>query len=301
MRRDEAIRTWDLTKYYGKVVGIESMYADVLEGETFGLLGLSGSGKSTIIQLLVGLKKLSRGNADILDLNVRTQSHEIRKSVGCALGDFSFYDDFTGDQFLNLCSRLKGKQGSRRHELVQRLEVDPERKFRNYSLDDRQKLALIQALMHDPPLLLLDDPTTGLDPLSKDIFYHILAEEKAKGKTILLSTNSPTEVTRFCERVGIVKDGHLRDTQNMDDLKNEVGRRLRVIFREDVDLEDIITEDLSVVSHHGREWVLAVRGHMGSFVKRISAFNIGDVFFLEGSVEEALTELFQDQSEPEQK
>ena len=300
MRRNQAIRTWDLTKYYGKVVGIESMYADVLEGETFGLLGLSGSGKSTIIQLLMGLKKPTRGNAELLELNVRTQSYEIRKLAGCTLGNFAFYGDLTGGQFLSLCDRFKKKQGSRRHELVQRLEVDLGRKFKDYSLDDRQKLALIQALMHDPPLLLLDDPTTGLDPLSKEIFYHILTEEKSRGKTILLSTNSPTEVAKFCERVGIVKDGHLRHIQDMDDLKNDVGRRLRIVFREDVDLEDMITEDIFVVSHNGREWVLAVRGHMGSFVKRIGAFNIGDVFYVEGAAEEALTEMFREQLEPEQ-
>ena len=269
MRRKRVIRTWDLTKYYGKVTGIEALYIEVVEGETFGLLGLSGSGKSTAIQLFLGLIWSSRGRAEVLGLDTRRESYQIRQQSGCVPGSFNFYGEATGREFLDLCAKARGDHTGRRRELLERLDVDPGRKFGTISRSERQKLSFVQALMHDPVLLFLDNPSAGLDSPSQETISQLLAEEKNRGKTLLLSTDSPTEVTRLCDRVGIVQKGYLKHVQDMAEIKKELGRRIRVTFREDVDLEDIITEDLSVIHHQGREWILAVRGNMGGVIRRM--------------------------------
>ncbi|MFQ5872524.1 MAG: ABC transporter ATP-binding protein [Dehalococcoidia bacterium] len=288
MRRRRLIYTQDLTKYYGKVVGIESLFLEVAEGESFGLLGLDGSGKTTAVQLLLGLVRPTRGQGEVMGFNIAKHSHQIRRLAGCMPGGFSFYEDLTGDEFLALCSRLRRNQAHRRSELVEKLELDPGRKFLDYSLVDKRKIALVQALMHDPQLLILDNPTIGLDHLSKETVYEMLMEERAKGKTLILSTNSPSEITRLCDRVGILRAGYLAQTQDVAELRNRLGRRVQVTFHQDVDLEDIITEDVSVISHEGRQWVLAVRHEMGSLIKRIAEYSVADVKYLEGTMEEAL-------------
>ncbi|MFQ5933219.1 MAG: ABC transporter ATP-binding protein [Dehalococcoidia bacterium] len=293
MRRKRLIHTWDLTKYYGQATGVESLYMEVAEGETFGLLGLDGSGKSTTIRLLLGLTRPTRGQAEVLGFDIQRHSYQVRSLTGCVPGNFTFYGELTGTEFLGLCSQIRGNQAERRSELEERLDLDSSLKFQDYSIVDRQKIALIQALMHDPPLVILDDPTIGLDHLSKEAFYEIIAEERARGKTILLSTKSPPEIARLCDRVAILKGGYLERTEDVVEMRNRLGRKVRVTFRHHIDLEDIITEDVSVVSHREGEWVLAVRHEMGSLIQRLGQYSVKDVVYLEGAVEEALTEMLE--------
>ena len=295
MRRKRVIQTWDLTKHYGNLVGVESLYFEVVEGESFGLLGVSGSGRTTILDLLLGLKHPTRGSAEVLGLDSYKQSYDIRRLVGCVLGRFSFYEGLRGGEFLDLCGRKRGVNGVRRPDLVDRLKIDEGRRIREYSRSEKQRLAWVQALMHDPDLIFVDDPSTDLDGSSKEAVYQLLEEERSRGKTLVLSTDSPADVVRLCDRAAIILDGTLRKTEDIRVLSRLLGRRVKVVFREDVDLEDFITPNMSVVSHCGREWVIAIRGEMGSLLKRLGRFSVEDITNLEGVVEEALAGMFRDQ------
>lgn len=294
-RRERVIRTWDLTKYYGSQIGLESLYLEVAEGETFGLLGLSGSGKSTAIHLFIGLKRPTRGRAEVLGYDPLTHSYEIRQRSGCLLSNSNFHRELTGREFLKLCAGIRGVRKEQWQGLVDDMGLYPDQKIEQYSRSERQRIAFVQALMHDPPLLFLDDFTIGLDSPSKEVIYQLLEREKSKGKTIVLSTDSPEDVIRLCDRVGILLNGNLKYIQDMQELENRVGRRIRVTFREDVPLEDFIADDVSVISHKDREWVVAVKGDMGSLVKRLGQCSVRDVVYLEDAVEEALSGLFRDQ------
>lgn len=298
MRLRRLIQTRDLTKLYGETIGIYSLYLDVAEGETFGLLGYDGSGKTTVIRLLLGLIRPTRGEADVLGYDTLQESFQIRQLSGCIPGGFNFYGELTGEDFLKACAAMRKNGSSRRAELVERLRIDTSMHFDDCSIVDRQKLALIQALMHDPPLLILDNPTVGLDHLSKETVIKLLMEEHDRGKTILLSTNSPAEVARLCDRVGLLQNGKLKQVEDMAEIKDRLGRRIRVTFREDVDLEDIITEDVRVVSHQGREWVLSVRREMGGLIRRMGQHPVVDVTYLEGTVEQTLIQMLDDEPQP---
>ena len=298
MRLRQLIQIRALTKLYGETIGIDSLYLDVAEGETFGLLGYDGSGKTTIIRLLLGLIRPTHGDADVLGFDTLKESYLIRQHSGCIPGGFNFYGGLTGEDFLNMCAKMRKNGSERRAELVDRLQVDTSTHFDDYSIVNRQKLALVQALMHDPPLLILDNPMVGLDHLSKETFTEIFMEERDRGKTILLSTNSPTEVARMCDKVGLLREGEMLQVKDMAEIKDLLGRRIRVTFREEVDLEDIITEDVRVVSHHGREWVLAVRREMGGLIKRMGRHQVADVVYVEDAVEQALIEMLNDEPQP---
>ena len=298
MRLTQLIQTRSLTKLYGETIGIDSLYLDVTEGETFGLLGYDGSGKTTVIHLLLGLIRPTDGNADVLGFDTLKDSYLIRQHSGCFPGGFNFHGGLTGDDFLNMCAKMRKNGAGRRAELVDRLGVDTSTHFDGYSIADRRKLAMVQALMHDPPLLILDNPMVGLDHLSTDAFAELLMEERNRGKTILLSTNSPAEVVRLCDRVGVLREGELIQIEDMAEIKDRLGRRIRITFREEVDLEDIITEDVRVVSHRGREWVLAVRREMGGLIKRIAQHRVADAVYLEDTVEQALVEMLKGEPQP---
>ena len=295
MRRKRVIQTWDLTKHYGNLVGVESLYCEVVEGESFGLLGVSGSGRTTILDLLLGLKHPTRGSAEVFGFDSYKQSCDIRRLVGCVLGRFSFHEGIRGGEFLNLCERIRGVNGARRSDLVERLKIDEGRRIGDYSRSEKQRLAWVQALMHDPDLIFVDDPSTDLDGSSKEAVYQLLEEERSRGKTLVLSTDSPADVVRLCDRAGIILDGTLKKIEDIRELSRLMGRRVKVVFREDVDLEDFITHNLSVVRHCDREWVIAIRGEMGSLLRKLGQFSIEDVTYLEGVVEEALAGMFRDQ------
>ncbi len=298
MRPRQLIQTRALTKLYGETIGIDSLYLDVAEGETFGLFGYDGAGKTTIISLLLGLIQPTYGEADVLGFDTLKDSYLIRSHSGCIPGNFNFYGGLTGEDFLNMCAKTRNKGSERRTELVERLGVDTSTHFDAYASGDRQKLALVQALMHDPPLLILDNPLGGLDHPSREAFTEILMEERNRGKTILLSTNSPAEIVRLCDRVGLLREGELIEAKAMDELKDLLGRRVRITFREKVDLEDIITEDVRFVSHDGLEWVLAVRREMGSLIRRIGQRRVADVVYLDDAVEQALIEMLKGEPQP---
>jgi ABC-2 type transport system ATP-binding protein len=215
------IETGALTKRYGQSRGVHDVTFSVSEGEAFGFLGPNGAGKSTTIRLLMGLLRPTSGAARIAGLDCWSQSPEVKRLVGYLPGEFNVDPTLTGAQIIEYLGNLRG--GVDQHEvkrLVERLEFDPGKRFRDYSRGNKQKVGLIQAFMHKPRLLILDEPTGGLDPLNQQEFSAMVAEVKAEGRTVFLSSHILPEIEHLCDRVGIIREGELVRVDHISTLKD---------------------------------------------------------------------------------
>ncbi len=214
-----------LTRDYGGGKGVFDLTFRVGEGEVFGFLGPNGAGKTTTIRHLMGFLRPQAGSCRIDGMDCWRQRERIQRELGYIPGEIAFFDDMTGEEFLRFLEKYRGRVGgSRKGELLEMFELSPKGKIKKMSKGMKQKLGIVAAFMHDPRILLLDEPTSGLDPLMQNRFIQLLDAEKAKGKTILLSSHIFEEVERTCDRVGIIRAGRLVADDPVETLR---GRYLR--------------------------------------------------------------------------
>jgi ABC-2 type transport system ATP-binding protein len=227
----EIIETTSLTKFYGPSLGIKELTFSVAEGEVFGFLGPNGAGKTTTIRLLMGLLRPSAGTARIGGLDCWSQSTEVKRLVGYLPGEFNVDPALTGGQVIEYLGNLSGGvDQSYVKRLVERFGLDPSKRFRDYSRGNKQKVGLIQAFMHRPRLLILDEPTGGLDPLNQQEFYTLVAEARADGSTVFLSSHILPEVEHTCDRVGIIRQGELVKVDHVSTLKEMRRHVIDIVF-----------------------------------------------------------------------
>jgi ABC-2 type transport system ATP-binding protein len=230
------IETSKLSKTYGKSRGIKNVDLTVEEGEVFGFLGPNGAGKTTTIRTLLGFMRPTGGAAEIFGLDTRRDSVEIRANVGNLPGEFALEDKMTGEGLLKLFARLRGvKDMSYAHELAERLGAEMKRPMRKLSRGNKQKIGLVQAMFHRPPLLILDEPTGGLDPLVQEEFLEIVAEVRDEGRTVFFSSHVLSEVEKVCDRVGIIRAGELVDVEPTHGLTDKAFRHVKLTFAGKVD------------------------------------------------------------------
>jgi ABC-2 type transport system ATP-binding protein len=214
-----AIRTAGLTKFYGKVAGIVDLDLEVGSGEIFGFLGPNGAGKTTTLRLLLDLLRPTRGGARVLGLDTRRDGRELRRQIGYVPGELALYMRLTGEENLRFFAALRGGvDWAWVHELARRFDADLSRRVSGLSTGNKRKVALIQAFMHRPPLLILDEPTAGLDPLMQHAFYALLREAREAGQTVLLSSHLLPEVQEVCGRAAFVRGGRLIAVEDMSAL-----------------------------------------------------------------------------------
>ena len=220
-----------LTKSYGGRRGVADLSFEVAEGEVFGFLGPNGAGKTTTIRLLMALLHADAGTARIAGLDCWRRSVEVKRLVGYAPGEPSLDPGLTGGQILEYFAHLRGGV-DRAHlrQLIERLELDPNRRFRQYSSGNKRKVVLIQAFMHRPRLLILDEPTGGLDPLNQQEFDRMVGEVRDEGRTVLLSSHILSEVEQTCTRVGIIREGRLVRTGAVAELKDIKRHEITITF-----------------------------------------------------------------------
>lgn len=234
----EATLTQGLTKDYGNGRGIFDLDLSVNEGEAFGFLGPNGAGKTTTIRLLMGLIHATRGSARIFGLDCDRDSVAVKRKVGYCPGELPQFGGWRGSEVVAYVAGLRGDvEDAAIKSLAERLDLDLGRKYREYSHGNKQKLALVLAFMHRPALVILDEPTTGLDPLHQQEFYGIVRDARAGGATIFVSSHVLSEVEHICDRVGIVRDGRLATVSTLDDL---VGMRA---FHVEIDFADAVPVD----------------------------------------------------------
>jgi ABC-type multidrug transport system ATPase subunit len=220
-----------LTKSYGRKRGVIDLSFDVADGEFFGFLGPNGAGKTTTIRLLMGLLFANSGEARIAGLNCWRQSVQVKRLVGYLPGELALDPDLTGGQILAYFANLRGGVDKTYLEgLVARLGLDTSRRFRHYSHGNKQKVGLIQAFMHRPRLLMLDEPTSGLDPLNQHEFGRMVAEVRAEGRTVFLSSHILSEVESMCDRVGIIREGRLVRVGGVVELKDIKRHEVELTF-----------------------------------------------------------------------
>ncbi len=284
---NHAIACRELTKFYGRQRGIENLNLAVRKGEIFGFLGPNGAGKTTTIRLLMGMLKPTAGDASIMGMDSWRDSVNIKLKVGSIPGDVSLYEQMRVHDLLDYVDRFRPGPDRLRDELSRRLNLDMKKKVKSLSRGNRQKVAILIALMHDPEILILDEPTLGLDPLMQQEFYAILAEFKERGRSIFLSSHILSEVERSCDRVGIVKQGRLVDVRAIEDLRKNKIRHMDVAFREPVATEEF--ESLPAVlsvERLNRHLRITIRGEVDPLIKQIARHEVLDLTFTQPSLED---------------
>ena len=282
-----------LTKYYGDVVGIEDLSFSVEEGEIFGFLGPNGAGKSTTIRTLLGLLKPTSGGAHLLshDITDRGALLTVKQQIGYIPDDGTFYDRMTGTDLLDYFARLKGDE--RREELLERFPIPEDRPIKEYSRGNRQKLAIVQAFMHDPELLIMDEPTSGLDPLLQNEFYALIDEEQSRGVTMFFSSHILSEVRRVCDRVAIVRDGSLVTLEDIDTLLKKSGKVVAVDLVESPEVSALEFDGVSRATlEDDGTYTLILTGNYDALIDRLDEYSVRDLEIRETSLEDVFMHFY---------
>jgi len=282
------ILTEGLTKFYGKQRGVIDLSFAVQEGEVFGYLGPNGAGKTTTIRTLLGFIRPTRGRATIFGQDICRYGTAIRRRVGHLPGEYALYENLTGAEYLRYFSHLRGGVDWRFvEELAERLDCNLAQPIRSLSHGNKQKIGLIQAFMHKPALLILDEPTTGLDPLMQQAFYRLIDAVKADGRTVFLSSHILPEVERVCDRVGIIRDGRLIAVEQVSALKARSLRRLEIHFAAPVPA-DVFSRLPGVRDVVVEDGVLrcTVAGMLDIVIKTAAQFTVVNVISHEPTLEE---------------
>ena len=289
-----AIMTHGLTKHYGKVKAMVDLTLEVPSGEIFGFLGPNGAGKSTLIRTLLGFLHPTGGSATVLGRDIVSDSVAIRARTGYLPGGIALYDSLSGAATLDYLSDLQDSNPVRREELCERLQMPASvlrRRVRDYSRGMRQKIGVIQALQHDPELAILDEPTEGLDPLMQQAFYSIMDDVRAQGRTIFFSSHVLSEVERICDRVAIIRAGHLMALQHVSELLDRRKRKVELRWRGVApDLSTI--PGLADVVVSGDRMRATLLGEVAPFVRAIASPSLEDLTIEPARLEEAFLEYY---------
>ena len=283
-----AIQAEGLTKSYGRARGVVDLTFEVERGEVFGYLGPNGAGKTTTLRLLIDLIRPTAGRAVVLGLDARRESVEVRRHVGYVPGELALYPRLTGRQHLSFFASLRvGVDPRHVDELVERLDLDLDRPVADLSKGNRQKVGLVQALMHRPELLVLDEPTSGLDPLVQQEFYRLVRERTSAGGTVLLSSHVLSEVEHVADRVAIIREGRLVVVEDVAGLKTRAVRRVVVHFAAPVAAAPFASlAGVRSVEADGNALRFEVEGSLDTLVKAIAAHEVLDVVSHEPDLEE---------------
>ena len=277
-----------LTKFYGKQRGVIDLSFAVAPGEVFGYLGPNGAGKTTTIRTLLDFIRPTAGRARVFGLDTQEGSIEIHRRTGYLPGEYTLYENLTGAEYLDhLGSLRRGVDRGYVGELAERLDLNLGMRIRSLSHGNRQKVGLIQAFMHRPELLILDEPTTGLDPLVQQEFHHMIGEIRQEGRMVFLSSHVMPEVERLCDRVGIIRDGRLVAVEDIGDLRAKGMRTLELHFAGPVPAE--VFEGLAGVrdvASEGDRVRCTVVGPMDAVVKAAARFEVVDLTSHEPSLED---------------
>ncbi|MFD5464566.1 ABC transporter ATP-binding protein [Kitasatospora sp. NPDC127059] len=296
-REGPAIELAGLSKYYGRKTGVDHLDLTVRRGEIFGFLGPNGAGKTTTMRCLVGLLRPSAGRIRLLGLDPVADHRRLAPRLGYLPGELRLYPELTGAQTLRLLGDLQGAATSRRAELCERLGLtvaDLARPVREYSRGMKQKLGLVQALQHDPELVVLDEPTEGLDPLVQEVFFALLAEASHAGRTVLLSSHVLPEVQRACGRVALVRAGRLVAVRAVSTLRQERARRVRLVLADGLGARGLGSAERWSPRWHGDEVELLVPPAelVAGLRELLVALPVADLSVEEAGLDEAFLDLY---------
>ena len=288
-RTDErpVIEVSDLKKYYGKHPGVEDVSFKIYSGEIFGFLGPNGAGKTTTIRTILDYIRPTSGKIEVLGMDPQVQGADVRRKVGYLPSDFTMSSRMTAGEYLYFLLGMMDHTGENRiGELSQRFNLDLGKRIKDFSRGNRQKVGLISAFMHSPRLMIMDEPSTGLDPLMQQEFYKLLLEEKTKGNTTFLSSHILSEVDAVCDRVGVIREGKLVAVETMREFKKKTGRHMIIDFRNAPDPEKFKRiKGVSDVRPDGSRLILAVFSNVDGIIKELAKHTVEELTFEDTSLE----------------
>ena len=277
----------NLTKYYGNTLGVEDLSLSLKEGEIFGFIGPNGAGKSTTIRCIMNL--INKNNGTILFNNEELTKDNIhlKELIGYLPSEINLYDDLTVKEMLDYHETFYKKNiNDRRKYLVNKLKVDESKLIEELTLGNLKKVGIVLAFMHSPKLLILDEPTSGLDPIMQNIFYDLLKEEQEKGTTIFYSTHILSEISKICDRVGIIKEGKLLKVENTDNIKNN---NFIIITIKSNDINNIVNElelNNKVIENNSIKFNNKL--DINELINKLSKYKIDKLLIEEATLEEIL-------------
>ena len=289
--KENILEIINLKKYYGNVRGIEDISIKLKRGEAYGFIGPNGAGKSTTIMVLMSLINPTSGMILIDGKKLDKNDLELKKMIGYLPSEIYLYDDLTVKEILDFHESFYEKNiNKRRKQLVKLLKLDENKKIEDLSLGNLKKLGIILALMHEPKILILDEPTSGLDPIMQNVFYEILLEEKKKGTTILYSTHILSEVSKICDRIGIIKEGKI---VREDTVENIEKNNMTYLTIESIDIDKIKKDlNLKIVSEHNNSVKFINDLNSNKLINIISKYNINKLLIEEMTIEDLFMEYY---------
>lgn len=279
MEKEVIISVKNLTKDYGKGRGIFDISFDVYKGSVFGYCGTNGAGKTTTLRHIMGFLKPQQGSVTVKGLDAWKDADEIKKYIGYLPGEIAFPAVENGSEFLKIQAESIGlKDMSKAEAIINALQLDPTANLKRMSKGMKQKTALVSAFMHSPEIIILDEPTTGLDPLMRDVFVNMIKAEKARGATIIMSNHMFDELEETCDYVGFIKDGHLIDVVDMEKLRNLPYRDYVVTFNDKKDFEEICNSSkVEVLDKDEFELSVTLRVQLKDINEAVTEFRNRDI------------------------
>jgi ABC-2 type transport system ATP-binding protein len=283
----------NLTKRYGVGKGVFDLTLSVPRGEVFGYLGPNGAGKTTTIRHLLGFLNPDAGSCSVDGLDCRSQAAEIQHFTGYLPGEIAFLDNMTGMEFLKLLADMRGmKSTKKRDQLLEMLDLDPRGKIRKMSKGMKQKLDVVTAFMHEPQVLILDEPSSGLDPLMQNRFVDLIHAEKAAGKTILMSSHSFEEVERTCDRIGIIRAGELVAVDSIAKLRAAQRKVYAITFTDPAEAERFCTAGFEILSTAGNKIEVVILANLTEFLAELPHYRITALDTVTQSLEDVFMQYF---------
>jgi ABC-2 type transport system ATP-binding protein len=296
---DPIIELIDLHKYYGKLHALRGLNLTVTPGEVFGFLGPNGAGKTTTIRCMLDLIRPNRGTIKILGINPQQEPQQVKAKLGYLPGDLALEGDFTPRKFLRYLRKLRKETRSWEEllKMAERLDLSLDQKIETLSQGNRQKVGLLSCFIARVPLMLLDEPTLGLDPLMQQEVLNIIREEANQGTTIFFSSHILSEVQKIADRVGIIRKGELVEIAQTDALINRALTRASVQFTESVagdSFEHLANIKILRINNDGRSFTLEVAGEMDGLIKTLAQFPVRDLAIHRPSLEEVFLKYYKD-------
>ena len=279
----------DLSKFYGKARGIEHINLEINKGEIFGFIGPNGAGKSTTIRILMNMIFPTGGSAKIMGMDVIRETRNIKSKIGYIPSDANAYSSMNVHEFLAYCIRFYNVQNGEKRisELSQLFELDLSRKIADLSLGNRKKVSIVQSMLHSPELLILDEPTTGLDPLMQSVFFELLRSENKRGMTIFFSSHILTEVQMLCKRVAIIKEGKIIQLEDIDNLRKKQLKKVTIEFGDHLNIQNFAIPGIeNVTTGPGNLISCMYSGNINELVAFLTGKNILNLMIEEPSLDE---------------
>ena len=280
-----AIETNNLTKYYGKYVGIKDVSLEIKQGEVFGFIGPNGAGKSTAIRTLLGLLIPTSGSGKILGFDIQKEGAELRKRIGYLPSEVDYYEEMSSRELLEYHTRFYDNVDLKEIDrLAEHFELDLEKKITDLSFGNKKKCAIVQALVHKPELLILDEPTSGLDPLMQNRFFELLEEENKRGTTVFFSSHILSDIQRMCDRAAVIRNGEITAIEHIQELLKKQMKKVRVVFDQE-------TEGINLPAGgqnekwHGNKLNFEYVGPIGELLQWLSSYKLHDAVMEEPDLE----------------